>query len=358
MSKPAWKRKNIIILLCCITVVIVLSSLAMLFKDVIRNGIKYDIWSRFSPFEELLNECEYTKNKDSLVLSCESLIEEINIDDKTNNVCYKVFSIGKREKNLRNYTFCENPEKIFFTNPYHISINNTLLPVKILFDYKIDKFNYALDKIEITTLSDKELYGEWFKDTNFARNIKSTGKLLLSDLVYYLMSLSGNSYIFPNTEIGGIKLYNVKLEEVLTYNDCSTLKFSGSFEGGIKPFHLSFNTRGFVYSDSMSPEVKEQYIQDKLIQETLIPKAYYEITLSYFTEKFVKDNKLKELCEINDELLLKRKSLCDDLDIRQQDILKYNIENIQDFITSVENPTTNWEGMIISDIVKVRDVEK
>jgi len=67
---------------------------------------------------------------------------------------------------------------------------------------------------------------------------------------------------------------------------------------------------------------------------------------------------LKELCEINDELLLKRKSLCDDLDIRQQDILKYNIENIQDFITSVENPTTNWEGMIISDIVKVRDVEK
>lgn len=357
MLKTAQKKNNIILILCIATVIVLLSFFVVLFKDVIFNGFRYGRWFKLTSYEELLNEneCEYFKEGDDLVLSCDSLIEGMSVDDNPENICYKIILIERKEKNLRSYTLCENSKKIFFTNPYYVLANNTLLPVKILFRNKEDKnLNYSLYKIEMTTLSDEELYEEWFKDENFVKNIQGTRKLLLSNAVYHSVSHSNDNYLFPDTVIGGIQLYNVKLEEVLRGGDYFILKFSGSFEGGSKPFNLLLKTRGFAYSDSIS--LKTKYITEKLIQETLVPNAYYEITLSYFTNKFTEDSKLIELCGTDDGLLLKRKSLCEELKDKQS-FPEYNIKNIQDFINLVNNPSTNLENMVISDVVKLRDAE-
>lgn len=334
MKSSASKR---VLFLIIFLFVLLLGGVAYYFKDVISNGIKYGRWFTVDKHEELFDYCDWERKGNNLDIKCKALVEKTSVKEGSGDlICYSIKIISIKDSNLVDYDFCDDPKSIEFMNPYFSIKNREVLPIDLIIVNKGSSFKgYSFIRMDLDAVSQKVLEG-WLQDDNLKNNLESSKIRLLTNMSYNNFSLT-ESNLFPNTSLNLIRLYQVKLENISSNEYGSRLEFSGFFADGTKPFKLILNTKGFAYSEIYPNRESTSYLEKESVNLLQINKVY-DVDLIYGTKDILEEKtKLKEVCSLEDDLTIQRKSFCslieNDINIEPYS----SIQTSDDFVKFVTN---------------------
>lgn len=334
MKSSASKR---VLFLIIFLFVLLLGGVAYYFKDVISNGIKYGRWFTVDKYEELFDYCDWERKGNNLNIKCKALVEKTYVKEGSgDSICYSLKVISIKGSNLVDYDFCDDPKSIEFINPYFSINSGEVLPIDLMITNKQSSIKgYSFVRIDLDAVSQKVLEG-WLQNETLKNNLESAKIRLLTNISYNNFSLT-ESNLFPNTSLNLIRLYQVKLENISSNEYGPLLEFSGFFADGTKPFELILNTKGFAYSEMYPNKESTSYLEKESVNLLQINRVY-DVDLIYSTKDISEEKtKLKEVCSLEDDLTIQRKSFCSLIE-NDTNMKPYSsIQTSDDFVKFVTN---------------------
>ena len=229
-------KKTILILIICF-LLLVLAILGFIFRDKILGIYNLDKYS------ELLQDCDVERQRGELVLHCKGVLKETVLSD--GDECLKVEVLINDDTDLRSDALCIKQGKLDLEDPYG---TKGLIPVSMYIGYKRGGlFNYLLDGIRLTILSDDEL-SELFEKNSKLEDIKS--HLLTEEAMKQVV----NNYNFvENISLKGVDLphilfFNFVLQSVSLEENKLHLTFKGKVKGGI--YDVVLHSKRFFAANS------------------------------------------------------------------------------------------------------------
>lgn len=320
--------------------------MSLYFKDVISNGIKYGRWFTVDRYEELFDYCDWEMKGKNLNIKCRALVGEVYVEDRSDNsICYNLKIISRKDSTLIDFDFCDNPKSIHFINPYFSIKSGEVLPIDLIIATIPSSFrDYSLERVDFEAVPQKTL-DKWLQDETLKNNFESAKIRLLTNMSFNNFSLTGSN-LFPNTSLNLIRLYGVNLESISSNVYSFVLEFSGSFADGTKPFKLLLNTKGFAYSEIYPNSEKIRFFENEYIN-LLQTDRIYDVDLIYTTKNLLGDEiKIKEMCSLEDEQMIQRKSFCSLIENDTNIDTYSSIQTSDDFVKFV----TDNSGKVIENI--------
>lgn len=351
--KVSASKKTIAILIV-LFLLLLLGGIYFLYKDVIHNGIKYGRWFTVDKYEELLDDCEWERKDKELKIKCRALVEAIH----TNNdyICYTSKVISKINTRLIKQEICELPKDVHLNNPYFELPKDQALPSYLTIYMDSPTYpKYSLKKLVINGIKDEEV-AEWLKNETLQNNLTKENLFLLTNTSYNGFLLRDN-YLFPTLPLNWIRLYHMKLEEIVSDDNSkgAVLVFSGAFKNRSNRYKLKLYTESFAHSNVSSSNKMESYPEQGSISEILKVNNSYDLDLTYPTSSLsVHKPEITKACSIVDELSTERQAFCNIVKEGREVKPYEDIKKEEDFISFViKNQEIVLDNMILNKVLNL-----
>ncbi len=311
--------KKTIVILTVSFLVLILGIISFIYRDFISKGIHTGRWFTLDKYEELLEDCEYSKSGDVVKVNCNALLFPAQeLDKRLKTHCYNFIVIPKdNEKKTFVSNLCEGDDRVKWNKRDEWIEIQAFVPVKysIVFN-KTKPFTFEYSSVEIRTVGEKEYYSEFHKNKSFA------------EVGYYVPSL-GNStpeeyynYVFmeKNTfgfeEIGHIYTFETQLQKIDVKGKDLQLTFKSTIENEDVLFTIP--TRNIRLSEGEG-QFTTVTVENK---DILKLNGNYQLQFFYLTSK--PDSlieKIQEECS-QEDILLHLEPLCGNFDMILEDTLQ------------------------------------
>ncbi len=225
--------KKTIVILSISFLLLLLGVFVFVYKDVIRNGFKYGRWFVLDKYEELLDDCDYVKTKDTVEVKCKGLLyPPQELDKRLMTHCYNFITIPKKEED-KTFVFniCEGNNRVKWEGMGEWLEVDSFLPLKYSIIYSKSKlFTFEYSSLEIANVSDTEYYKEFYKNKDIAQK-----RFVVSldnptpDGYYNYVDMKKNT--FGIEEAGLIYTFKNQLQNIETKGDILELTFKSTIEG-------------------------------------------------------------------------------------------------------------------------------
>lgn len=347
-------KKTILILIMCF-LLLVLAILGFIFKDKIQHIINIRDFYNLDKYSEFLQNCDVERKRGEIVLHCRGVLKETVL--REDEECIKVEVLINGDTDLRSNTLCVKTGKLDWGNPYGIT---GLIPVNMYIGYKRSGvFDYLLDSIRLTVLSDDEL-SELFEKNSKLENLKShiwteEAMKMIHDNYNFVEGVSLRGIDLPH-----ILFFDFLLKSVSSKNNNLYLLFEGKVKGQVHDIVL--HSKRFFSANSktgsMTLITTENYEELKINQQydvmimssnSIFPKEI-EVECSLLEESIPKDGTL------NIELFSKELfALCvtkpDKLkDMYIPDLEGYITSSVQEAKSGRDTKTLNLDKVVLFSV--------
>lgn len=309
--KITASKKTIVILSISFILLLLVAGLSFFYRDIISNGFKYGRWFVLDKYEELLDDCDYVKTKDTVEVKCKGLLyPPQELDKRLMTHCYNFITIPKKEED-KTFVFniCEGNNRVKWEGMDEWLEVDSFLPLKYSIIYSKSKlFTFEYSSLEIANVSDTEYYEEFYKN----KDIAQTGFVVslenaTSDDYYNYVVMKENT--FGIEEAGHIYTFTNQLQNIETKGDILELTFKSTIEGKDVIFTLPSRQIEFSEGEDLFTTIT---VENK---DLLKVGGNYQLQFFFLTDKSdtLVENLKKECNREEVPILLTR--LCGNIDI-------------------------------------------
>ncbi|MGI6444072.1 MAG: hypothetical protein ACOX06_03700 [Candidatus Dojkabacteria bacterium] len=275
--KITASKKTIVILSISFILLLLVAGLSFFYRDIISNGFKYGRWFVLDKYEELLDDCDYVKTKDTVEVKCNALVRAVRKTETGH--CHNLLIIGPdTSKKLYETNICERDEKIDTEN---VKYNHPMLipvKVKIVYNKKDVSPEYSFNNATMKNIDDLEILDLLEKDPR----LKALSDRI--DRKYYDINIY-NYFYFPEEYILSfyglqpINFVSADLEGVSIEDEYLVVRIRTLVRN--QEVVLQSKIKGFNYLDDgtnqiyyITPENLDDFA-NRFVGRRIIPNFYY-----------------------------------------------------------------------------------
>ena len=148
--------KKAIVILTVSFLILALGIISLVYKDYITKAINTGRWFTLDRYEELLEDCEYSKKGGTIRVNCNALIVAVK-KDKVGH-CHNLLVIGTdKTRELQKVVICEEDEKIDTENVKSKYQLLTPVNMEVVYNKKGSLFKYSFSNITMKNMDEVDI---------------------------------------------------------------------------------------------------------------------------------------------------------------------------------------------------------